>query len=119
MKLLAALSGLSLLIACSTDDTPYQSCDDLAKSAQADLQTAITKGASCIVDADCISVSFAADCFDSCSRAAAAAGKAAIDTERDNLNQSTCQSFVSQGCKLTVPPCAPPSTPRCAQGVCQ
>ena len=63
---------------------------------------------------------FGARCFDSCSRAIAASSKDAYEAAVATVNAGSCGAYQQQGCPAPiVPPCVPPSEPRCNAGVCE
>lgn len=117
-------SSVLLLVACGAASSPAgpegsPSCDDLQGSARDKVQAAITANASCSTDADCVTVAFAADCFDSCTRAMNTQGAGAVDAAKASVNGEQCKTFASQSCKNVIPPCAPPMPPKCVSGACQ
>jgi hypothetical protein len=91
---------------------------DLAGAAQKDVGAVIDAHRSCTQASDCTNVELTASCFDSCTRAMR---KDAVDTlkaAQDKANQTQCTQVSSQGCKVTIPPCEPPSPPTCQSGLC-
>jgi hypothetical protein len=94
------------------------SCNDLASAAQKDVAAVIEAHLSCTQASDCKSVALSASCFDSCTRAIRADGETALKAAQDRANQAQCAQFTSQGCKVTIPPCAPPSAVTCTNGKC-
>ncbi len=132
MRSFAFLSGLFLvLLACGGQSSPATtpdgssasttgaSCDELAASARTEVQAAFEANATCTVDADCIDTGFSAGCFDSCARAVAKTGAAAVDAAKARVDAAQCKTFKDQGCKLIVPPCVPPEPPACVSGRCR
>lgn len=72
----------------------------------------------CTQASDCASVNLSASCFDSCGRAIRTDGETAFKAAQDKVDKAQCAQFASKGCKLTIPPCAPPSALTCAGGMC-
>jgi hypothetical protein len=95
------------------------SCDDLASIARNALDGVITANSQCNVDADCEQVAFSADCFDSCTRSIAKTGLTAFNQKKSEMNGGECSAFKTQRCEVTIPPCEPPTGPRCVDHVCQ
>jgi hypothetical protein len=93
-------------------------CEALAASAREEVAGAIETHRACTTSADCVEVSLAAACFDSCSRHVSAGAHVEIDAAKAKVNGAQCAQFTTQGCKLVVPPCAPPTPPSCDGGLC-
>src|SRR4051794_14240821 len=114
---------LALLVACgssSSASTPSGStCDELESSASSDVEAAIANGASCTTDTDCTDVGFSAGCFNSCTRAVNKSSVADVDAAKKKVDGAQCKQFAAQGCKKTIPPCAPPDAPKCVANKCQ
>ena len=102
----------------ATTSSSSTSCDALAGSARDEVAAAIASHAACTSDADCVETSLGASCFDSCSRGVAANGLADVAAAKSRVNAAACAEFTARGCKVTVPPCAPPRAPRCVAGAC-
>jgi hypothetical protein len=98
--------------------TTGSSCNDLAGAARSDVAAVLDAHASCTQASDCKSISLSASCFDSCSRAIRVDGEAAFKAAQDKANQTQCVQFTNQGCKVTIPPCTPPTAVTCQNGTC-
>jgi hypothetical protein len=98
--------------------TAGSSCNDLASAAQKDVAAVLEAHLSCTQASDCKSIALSASCFDSCTRAIRADGETALKAAQDKANQMQCAQFTSQGCKVTIPPCEPPSAVTCTNGKC-
>ncbi|MDB4936858.1 MAG: hypothetical protein JWP87_3830 [Labilithrix sp.] len=127
-RLVAGLAPIAaLVVACAgaTNNTATDaggsggtSCNDIADSARKEVDAVIEAHRSCTQASDCKAVALSASCFDSCSRAMRADGEAEYTSARAKVDKTQCAQFTSQGCKLIVPPCAPPSPLTCTGGVC-
>ena len=95
-----------------------QSCGELADSARQEVDAVLQAHRACTTASDCEGVGFSASCFDSCARALRKDGAAAFKAAQDKVDKAQCAQFAKQGCKLTIPPCAPPSAVACVSGVC-
>jgi hypothetical protein len=98
--------------------TSGSTCSDLAASAAKDVGAVIDAHRSCTQASDCTSVELSASCFDSCTRAMRKDAADALKAAQDKANQNQCVQFSSQGCKVNIPPCEPPTAPTCQSGVC-
>jgi hypothetical protein len=98
--------------------TNGSSCNDLGAAAQKDVSTVVEAHRACTQASDCTSVGLRASCFDSCSRAIRKDAAADLKAAQDKADQTQCAQFTSQGCKVTIPPCEPPTTPACIAGKC-
>ncbi len=98
--------------------TTGSTCNDLASAAQKDVAAVLEAHLSCTQASDCKSIALSASCFDSCTRAIRVDGETALKAAQDKANQSQCMQFTSQGCKVTIPPCVPPSPVTCMNGKC-
>lgn len=94
------------------------SCSGLANAARQEVDAVIESHRSCTQASDCVSVGLSASCFDSCSRSARADSEAARKAAKDKVDKAQCAQFVAQGCKLIIPPCAPPREVACVNGAC-
>jgi hypothetical protein len=121
--------AMSLVTACgatsATSGTPSDaggtsgsSCNDLGSAAQKDVSAVLEAHRTCTQASDCTGVELSASCFDSCSRAIRKDAAADLKAAQDKADQTQCAQFTSQGCKVTIPPCEPPSTPACVAGKC-
>ena len=120
----------SLLIACGATTSSTSggtadsggasgsSCNDLASAAQQDVSAVVEANRACTQASDCKSVALSATCFDSCTRAIRTDATAALKAAQDKADQMQCGQFKTQGCKVTIPPCEPPTTPACVAGTC-
>ena len=100
------------------ETTSAPSCEDLATAARKEVSSAIESHAACTQDSDCALDALSAACFDSCSRVVASSGVADVKAARARVNDAQCKEFLARGCKVLVPPCAPPRQPRCNAGAC-
>jgi hypothetical protein len=117
--LIAACGGTtSSSPAADGGGTSGSTCADLAASAAKDVGAVIDAHRSCTQASDCTSVELSASCFDSCTRAIRKDGAAAFKAAQDEADAMQCAQFKSQGCKVTIPPCEPPTPPTCQSGVC-
>jgi hypothetical protein len=98
--------------------TNERTCEALASSARDEVASTIEARRACSTSADCVEVSLAAACFDSCSRHVRAGAEAEIGAAKAKVNGAQCMQFTTQGCRLVVPPCAPPTPPSCDNGLC-
>ena len=99
---------------------PSESCVAIQNEARAELMSAIEANNECTQASDCITVAFAASCFDSCSRAIATEGKAAFEAAIGSVNGGRCKAYTDASCpRPEIPPCAPPAEPQCIDGRCQ
>lgn len=125
MRILCLLVSAAAIAACaSTSQTPVETtsapaCNDLAASARKEVADAIASGATCSTDADCIETSLGASCFDSCARTVSTSGLAAVNAAKSKVDAAQCKQFLDQGCKVLIPPCAPPRPMKCVSGACQ
>lgn len=83
------------------------------------VQAVVDANGACSTDADCVSMAIGTSCFDVCTRTVAAAGRAAVEQALATEDERSCPSFAAAGCKLVVPPCAPPRAPTCHAGRCE
>ncbi len=82
-----------------------------------------TADTSCETDADCVRMSSAPSCIDSCSRDVAVSERGAVDLQAaiDEIDDDQCRRFDEAGCSFIAVPCAPdgPWEAGCVQGTCQ
>jgi hypothetical protein len=76
------------------------------------------KDLSCQTDDDCRIVWRATQCSDNCSTLTTRTIEEKIKAAIAEANATVCVEFRAAGCKLILPPCAPPSPPVCAMGMC-
>jgi hypothetical protein len=96
-----------------------EACGAPARQA-ADRVSAVTSAQrACSADADCIVVPQGASCFDHCTTVIARSGRAALDAVVADVGAHECREFLALGCRIEVPPCAPPGQPSCKAGLCQ
>ena len=96
------------------------SCQAHQRAATSIVLAAIEKARACTKDADCLVVSVGASCFDACTGAIGAGGKAAYDRAVEEANAKECAAFFKDGCKLPMPPpCAPQPPVACLAGSCK
>jgi len=102
-------------------DVDAMSCEEKTRAASALLLAAETSGGtnlSCQTDDDCRIVWRVTECSDNCSTLTTRAIEEKIKAAIEEANATVCAGFRAAGCKLIVPPCAPPLPPVCAMGVC-
>ena len=138
MRLVLVLSFVlaSAVVACSSSTAPsgeeasattaeagrspdFATCTAALRPASDKVTAAIAASTGCSADADCTTIELAASCFDSCTRAVAKAGVAAIEQVKTDVSNNECHPFFDAGCKLEAPPCEAPATPTCSAGHCQ
>jgi hypothetical protein len=98
--------------------TAGSSCSDLADSARKEVDAVIESHRTCTQASDCKAIALSASCFDACGRAVRTDGESAVDAAKSKVDKAQCAQFTSQGCKLIIPPCVPPSALACTGGVC-
>lgn len=103
----------------STPGAGADVCAASAAEANAQLQPIVAANLACDKDADCFVVSLSATCLDACSAAVNGQGRGELDRAVVLIEARECKMFKQAGCKLTIPPCAPPRTPTCQSGRCQ
>jgi len=94
-------------------------CDELQTSASEMVGKAFDDNRACQVASDCVELAFQASCFDSCSRAVAKTGMAAVQAAIDAVEAQQCAQANNNGCRVEVPPCVPPAQVTCTGGLCQ
>jgi hypothetical protein len=129
-KLLAtALALVAILPACASASVPGEplaaprspaACASIAAKAAERVQGIASAQRACSTDADCVLVAQGASCFDHCTTSMALGGKAALDAMVADVDAHECREFAAQGCRVEVPPCAPPpAAAACRAGQCQ
>lgn len=111
------------VIACSPSGgearTPtVTECGQQATPARDKVNAAVEAHRTCSVDADCMTIEVRTTCFDACTTSIAKSGQAAVEQAMSSASQDECQAFAAAGCKMIIPPCAPPSPPVCREGKC-
>jgi hypothetical protein len=97
------------------------SCEEKTGAASALLLAAETSGGtdlSCQTDDDCRTVWRITDCSDNCSTLTTRTIEEKIKAAIEEANATVCAGFRDAGCRLIIPPCAPPFPPVCAMGMC-
>lgn len=102
----------------ASNESDASSCDAIQSEARDAVSRAIEANQRCTATADCVEVSFATSCFDSCSRGIAKAGAPEVEAAKADAEKNACARFKAKGCKSTIPPCEPP-TLRCVSGKCE
>src|SRR5689334_12402219 len=116
--LLSALPLLVILVSCSnpTDivaSSDQSDCDAFTEQAVGQVVAVIDANRACVADADCVTIGVSSTCFDICSQAVNTAGVAKVDMAVTEVEAGACKGFKDDGCKLIIPPCAPPESPVC------
>ena len=93
-------------------------CSAQAKPASDKVRAVIDANLACKVDDDCMTLAVSSSCFDQCTSAIAKSGRAAVDKALADVSANECKAFADAGCKVVIPPCAPPSPPVCRDGKC-
>ena len=93
-------------------------CDGRRDSASSEIAAVIEANGACEKDADCQSIAFQSNCFDSCTRAINVSGVSAVDAAISKANAGTCANYKEDGCSVVIPPCVPPTPPTCVAGRC-
>lgn len=99
--------------------TPTHDCGASTDMARARVTKVAAENVTCSADADCVRVEVRASCFDACSAAVNLAGKGAVDRASTLVEAAECKTWNEAGCKLTIPPCAPPQPVHCVEGSCR
>ncbi len=97
---------------------PTASCSDLASAAQKNVSAVVDAHRACTKESDCTTISLSASCFDSCTRSIRKDAAAAFKSAQDQADAMQCAQFKSQGCTVTIPPCEPPLSTSCTDGLC-
>ncbi|MBX3233264.1 MAG: hypothetical protein KIT84_20945 [Labilithrix sp.] len=98
---------------------PAVSCQAIESYVGKLLTDAVARHKACNGDADCTTVAINADCVDQCTGAMNKTGATELEMIKKTVNDSNCQEYKKQGCTLIVPPCVPPTEPKCVDKVCQ
>lgn len=97
-----------------------QTCEAMQADGRETLTNFVEGNRACTKDEDCVTVGLGASCFDSCTRAIAADRKADYDAAVASVNGGACAKYSENKCPAhIVPPCVPPSPPRCNAGMCE
>ena len=113
------LTAWILVLGAAGCTTSKAACDDEQGAARDKVFAVITSHLTCTVDADCVVVTAAASCFDSCTQVVAASAMAAVKAAIDDVNAHECKTANDDGCTFFPPPCAPPQAATCAAGMCR
>jgi hypothetical protein len=126
---LALVAVLPAAGACASSSVPGEptvmppsgaSCSAIAARAAQRVQAIAAAQRGCSTDADCVIVGQGASCFDHCTTSIARAGQPAVDAMVADVGAHECREFAAQGCRVEVPPCAPPpAAATCRAGQCQ
>jgi hypothetical protein len=129
MLLRAAFALVAVLPACASSSVPGETpataqpagaCSAIAAKAAQRVQTIAAAQRACSTDADCVLVGQGASCFDHCTTSIARAGQPAVDAMVADVDAHECRDFAAQGCRVEVPPCAPPpAAATCRAGQCE
>jgi hypothetical protein len=127
-KVIAVLSlAAAGAVACATSSVPASSsasegaptCASTAREGSNRVHAAIAAHVACAADADCVVIPQGARCFDQCTTVVAKGGVSAIEAVVADVDARECADFAARGCRVEVPPCAPPpTTVSCRSGVC-
>lgn len=123
MRALLPVALTASFIACAPSGgearTPnVTECAQQATPARDKVNAAVEAHRTCSVDDDCMTIEVRSSCFDACTTSIAKSGQAAVEQAMSSAGQDECQAFAAAGCKVIVPPCAPPSPPVCREGKC-
>ena len=123
MRSLVPLALTLSFVACAASGgdarTPtVTECAQQAKPASDKVNAAIEANQTCSADADCMTIAVHSTCFDACTTPIAKSGQAAVEQAISSVSQDECQAFAAVGCKVIIPPCAPPMAPVCREGKC-
>jgi hypothetical protein len=118
MRWVFAVPALALWIPGCGGSNSKVSCGAASAQAEAPVQSAVDGSLACSTDTDCVVVTFAALCFDACTRVVNQAGVAVVKAAIAKVNAGPCATFASEGCQVESPPCAPPQPARCNAGKC-
>jgi len=102
-------------------DVDSMSCEEKTRAASALIFTAeIQDGTdlSCQSSDDCRIVWRITECSDNCSTLTTRTIEEKIKAAIEEANRTVCPGFRAAGCRLIVPPCAPPQPPVCLGGMC-
>ncbi len=118
MRWAFVVPALAPLVQACGGSSGEVSCGAASSQAEASVQSAVDGNLTCSTDADCTVVTFAAVCFDACTRVVNRTGVAAVNAAIAKVNAGPCATFASDGCQVETPPCAPPQPARCNAGQC-
>ena len=96
----------------------FETCTAKAIPASDKVMAVIAANSTCSTAADCTTVDFSTSCFDSCTRAVATSGRAAVEEAKASASANECQAFADAGCTAEHPPCEAPLAPTCVAGKC-
>ena len=126
-RLLSKSAVLLLTLACApvacgsspeAKSSTVTECSAHAKPASDKVRAAVEANLACNTDDDCMSLGISTACFDQCTSAIAKSGRAAVEKALSEVSTNECKAFTDAGCKVIIPPCAPPSPPACREGKC-
>ena len=118
MKWAFAVPALTQLVQACGGSSSTVSCGAASAQAEASVQSVADGNLTCLTDADCTVVTFAALCFDACTRVVNQTGVDAVNAAIAKVNAGPCATFASEGCQVERPPCVPPQPARCNAGKC-
>jgi hypothetical protein len=118
MRWAFVIPALALLVQACGGSSGEVSCGAASSQAEASVQSAVDGNITCSTDADCTVVTFAALCFDACTRVVNHTGVAAVNAAIAKVNAGPCATFGSEGCQVEIPPCTPPQPASCNAGKC-
>jgi hypothetical protein len=102
-------------------DADSMSCEERTRAASALLLTAERAGGTdfgCQTNDDCRVVWRTTDCSDNCAALTTRSIEEKIRAAIADANSTFCRGFRAAGCKMIVPPCAPPRPWTCVSGFC-
>ena len=105
----------------SIADADSMFCEEKSRAATALLLAAERAGGtdlSCQTDDDCRVVWRITDCSDNCSTLTTRSIEEKIKAAIDEANATACLGFRAAGCRLILPPCAPPQRWVCRGATC-
>lgn len=123
-SLLVFLFGVCSLAGAACGSSPeaktstVTECSAQAKPASDKVRAVIDANLACKVDDDCMTLAISSSCFDQCSTTVAKSGQAAVEKALSDVSANECKAFTDAGCKVIIPPCAPPAPPACREGKC-
>lgn len=105
--------------ASSSTSPDVGSCSERDSKASTELDEAMKKASNaCDTDADCVVFPVGTICFDHCTQVVSNARANAGKTASDRINETTCATFLKDGCPRIPPPCAPSPPPQCVEHLC-
>lgn len=125
MKAYLTITLAIVALGCSGSDanpsleTPTNDCNASAAAARERVVKVASENVTCRADADCVAVGVRASCFDACTAVVNEAGRGAVDRASTLVEAAECKAFHHAGCRLVVPPCAPPQPAACVSGTCR